>query len=388
MIGKQSRFWIIVGAVLLQIPIGAIYSWTLFNEALHEKFMWDIGDIIFTYSLTIFVFALTTIFSGRLLDKYGAKLIATIGALLYGSGVLLTSSADTLFELYLFYGIIGGIGVGFVYVCPLATCIKWFPQKKGLVTGIVIGAFGIGSLVFKSIIQALLITRGVSETFFWLGIIYLVLTITGAQLLREPKKTTCKTTLKKLENSNFTVRQMVKTKNFYFIWISYLFACIGGLLVIGSAMEIGLQMAGASFEQAAQAVAIMAIFNATGRLFWGAISDHIGTKPSTTIMFILTAIAMFLLSYLELNIPLFYILIALTTFCFGGFLVIYPAITTEYFGVQNIGKNYGVIYQAYGIAALCGPLLLKNSYTFIISGILAIIGAIFIIQINKSKACS
>lgn len=384
---KRERFTILLGAILMQLSVGAIYSWALFNEAIHDKFGWEFSDIIITYSLIIFVFAFTTIFSGRLLDKFGPRIIGTIGAILYGTGVMLTSRADSLHELYIYYGIIAGIGVGFVYVCPLTTCIKWFPKKKGLVTGIVIGAFGLGSLVFKSIIQTSIVDNGISETFLKLGIIYLILTLIGARLLKDP----CAKSEKKLgggvKGKVFRVRTMIQTKNFYFIWISYFFACIGGLLIIGSATEIGLELANLTFEQAAGSVAIIAIFNAVGRLFWGTISDHIGYKKSAIIMFLLTALALILMSYLQLTLMTFYTLTAIITFCFGGFLVLYPTITSEYFGTTNLGRNYGVIYQAYGIAALCGPLLLKNTTgyrpAFLIAGIISAIGALFILQIKK-----
>ncbi|QEN05237.1 MFS transporter [Thiospirochaeta perfilievii] len=383
---KNQKLIILFGAVLMQISIGAIYSWTLFNEALHNKFNWDISDILLTNSLIIFVFAFTTMFSGRLLDRFGSRIIGTIGGILYGLGLILTSRADTLIELYLFYGVIAGIGVGFVYVCPLATCIKWFPKKKGLVTGIAIGAFGMGSLIFKTVIEALIINKGVSQSFLWLGMIYLILTVTGSRLLKEPSKSHSD---KHKENNStlYTVRTMVKTKNFYFIWFSYLLACIGGLLLISSAVEVGLNVAHVTFTQATSAVIIISIFNTLGRLFWGIISDKIGCRLSAMLMFILSALALFTISLIPINIFLFYFLIAIITFCFGGFLVIYPTITSEYFGLTNLGRNYGLVYQAYGVAALIGPILLKhsNSYTtpFIITGITSIIGLILISQIRK-----
>lgn len=385
-----KRAFIIIGAVMLQLCLGAIYSWTLFNEPLHAKFGWEISDIIVNYSLTIFMFAFTTIFSGRLLDRFGARKIATIGGILYGCGVMLTSRADTLMELYIFYGVIAGIGVGFAYVCPLTTCIRWFPKKKGLVTGIVIGAFGLGSLIFKSIIQSSLKNNGVSETFFILGLIYLILSVLGAQFLSRPPKVDKVINSDGSHDKDMTVRHMIRTRNFYFIWLSYFFGCISGLLVIGSAVNIGLQMVELSIKSAAQAVVVIAIFNAFGRLFWGTISDHIGYKKSTFLMFLITALAMTGLSLLQLNIALFYILMALIAFCFGGFLVVYPAITSVYFGTKNLGRNYGVVYQAYGFAALCGPVILKNTGSFvtafIISGILSLAGSLLVLQIRSHKS--
>ena len=157
--------------------------------------------------------------------------------------------------------------------------------------------------------------------------------------------------------------------------------------MIGSATEIGLEVVKLTFEKAAGAVAVIAIFNATGRLFWGIISDHIGCKKSALFMFSFTTIAMLFMALAPLHLISFYILIGVITFCFGGFLVIYPTITSEFFGVKNLGQNYGVIYQAYGIAALCGPLLLKNTTgynsLFLIASLFSALGALFILQIKK-----
>ena len=382
---NRERLFILIGAVLMQFSIGAIYSWSLFNNAIHHQFGWNIDEILITYSLIIYIFALTTVISGRLLDRFGPRFIGSIGAILYGVGVILTSRADSLYEFYIFYGVIAGIGVGLVYVCPLTTCIKWFPNKKGLATGIVIGAFGLGSLIFKPIIQVSLIDSGLSKTFLKLGIIYLITTFLGAQLLKNPIKENI--IIQGDSLLDFSVRDMIKTKNFYFIWISFFFACIGGLFIIGSVTDIATELGIMNLKQAAGTIVVIAICNALGRLFWGAISDHIGGKLSAIIMFLITTISLLTLSYIELSIIPFYILIALITLCFGGFLVIYPSLTTEYFGILNLGKNYGVIYQAYGLAALVGPIILKifPNYTtvFFIAGIISGVGALFILQIKK-----
>lgn len=382
---NRERLFILIGAVLMQFSIGAIYSWSLFNNAIHHQFGWNIDEILITYSLIIYIFALTTVISGRLLDRFGPRFIGSIGAILYGVGVILTSRADSLYEFYIFYGVIAGIGVGLVYVCPLTTCIKWFPNKKGLATGIVIGAFGLGSLIFKPIIQVSLIDSGLSKTFLKLGIIYLITTFLGAQLLKNPIKE--KIIIQGDSLLDFSVRDMIKTKNFYFIWISFFFACIGGLFIIGSVTDIATELGIMNLKQATGTIVVIAICNALGRLFWGVISDHIGGKLSAIIMFLITTISLLTLSYIELSIIPFYILIALITLCFGGFLVIYPSLTTEYFGILNLGKNYGVIYQAYGLAALVGPIILKifPNYTtvFFIAGIISGVGALFILQIKK-----
>lgn len=272
----MNRWFVVLGAVLLQVCLGAIYSWSLFNQPLMDKFGWSKEQVVMTYSIAIFVFAVSTIFSGRLQDKIGPRKVATIGGVLYGSGLILASFATTLPMLYLAYGVLVGAGVGFAYVCPLSTCVKWFPERKGFVTGIAVGAFGAGSLIFKSVIQGLLGSVGVSQTFMYLGIIYMVLVIIGAQFLRLPKKTTTTQLKTSVKENNFTVKEMMKTKAFYLVWMTFMFGCMPGLLVIGLAKDIGIEMAKLDPMVAANAVALIALFNAGGRLAWGTISDKIG----------------------------------------------------------------------------------------------------------------
>lgn len=376
-----NRWHVVLGAVLLQMCIGAIYTWSLFNQPLMDKFGWEKSDVVLTYSIAVFVFAFSTIFSGRLQDKIGPKKVATIGIILYGGGLMLASTATSLMQLYIYYGVIAGAGVGFAYVCPLSTCIKWFPEKKGFITGIAVGSFGLGSLVFKSVIQYFIANSGVSQTFLYLGGIYLVLGLIGSQFLVLPPvgdESTTKNTVK-IKETNFTVGEMIKTKSFYLIIIMYLFASMSGLLVIGLAKDIGMQLAGLEASVAANAVAMIALFNAGGRLIWGTLSDKLGRIRVVTIMFVITAISMITMSIITLNYITFFVSLAGIAFCFGGFLAVFPTITGEYYGIKNLGANYGLVYQAYGVAALVGPIIVANAGglkpTFLIAAILALVGA-------------
>ncbi len=377
----MNRWLVVLGAALLQVCIGAIYSWSLFNQPLIDKFGWEKNDVVLTFSIAVFVFAFSTIFSGRLQDKIGPRIVAMIGGALYGGGLLLASTATSIIQLYIYYGIIAGAGVGFAYVCPLSTCVKWFPEKKGFITGIVVGAFGLGSLIFKTVIQSLLTTVGVSATFFYIGIIYLILVMVGAQFLILPPSSNGKagknSKASAVEN-NFTVGEMVKTKTFYFIWVMYLFGAMSGLLVIGLAKDIGIQLAGLDPNTAANAVAMIALFNAGGRLIWGTLSDKLGRMRVVFMLFAITAVSMIVMSVVTLNFFIFFACLAGIAFCFGGFLAVFPTITGEFYGMKNLGANYGVVYQAYGIAALAGPIIVANAGglipTFIIAAVLSIIG--------------
>ncbi|AKL97248.1 nitrate/nitrite transporter [Clostridium aceticum] len=390
-----NRWFVVLGAVLLQVCIGSIYSWSLFNEPLMQTFGWQSNEVVLTFSIAVFVFAFTTIFSGRLQDKIGPKKVATIGGILYGTGLLLTSTATSIIQLYLYYGIVAGIGVGFAYVCPLSTCVKWFPEKKGFITGIAVGSFGLGSLVFKSIIEFFLDSKGISATFFYLGIIYLVLVVAGAQFLKVPPEGYA-ASIKKVNVSsdeiNFTVKEMLRTKSFYLIWVMYLFATISGLLVIGLAKDIGIELANLEPHTAANAVAMIAFFNASGRLVWGSLSDKLGRIKVVSMMLAITAVGMIMMSITSLSFVTFFIYVAAITFCFGGFLAVLPTVTGEFYGMKNLGANYGIVYQAYGLSALVGPMVVTYvgdlKLSFIIAAILAIIGGLMSLMIKPPLAAS
>ena len=386
---------VLFGAVLLQLCLGAIYSWSLFNQPLIDKYGWGKEQVLFTYSLAIFIFALSTVVSGRLVDRYGPKRIAMIGGIVYGVGMMLSSIATSLTMLYLSYGVLAGLGVGFAYVCPLSTCLKWFPDKKGLITGITVGAFGAGSMVFKSVIVGLLNGVGVSQTFFYLGLIYMGLVVLGAQFLKLPP-------LSKLEvvqdmdlrtDRDLTVKEMIKTPSFYFVWTMFLLGTMPGLLVIGLAKDIGIEMVSLEAVVAAQAVVFIALFNAGGRLIWGMLSDKFGRLPVISSMFIVSIVCLLYMSMIPMSLLSFYICLFGVASCFGGFLSVFPTLTSELYGMKNLGANYGVIFQAYGIAALIGPLIKGGAsgfnQTFLIASGFAFLGGLLALKLwhsNRKKS--
>lgn len=352
---KYRRFLVVVGAVLIQICLGAIYSWSLYNQPLADKYGWDKDAIVMAYSIAIFIFALTTIYSGRLYDRIGPKKVAAIGGIFYGIGMILSAFATELWMLYITYGLIAGVGVGFAYVSPLSTCVKWFPQHKGFITGIAVGAFGSGSLIFKTLIETFLKSVGVTQTFIYLGVIFAALVLIGAALLKLPEEENVHSSA--VAGMDMTFGGMIKTKRFYFLWVMYLVATMPGLLVIGLAKDIGLELVGLSPSSAAAAVSIIALFNAGGRLIWGTVSDKFGRINVLMVIFVMTIVSLLIKALIPMNQFLYYLSLIGVAFSFGGFLSVFPAITSEFFGVKNLGANYGIIFQGYGIAALVGPMI-------------------------------
>lgn len=388
---KESRWLVVLGAVLVQICLGSIYTWSLFNQPLIDKFGWEKSAILLNFSITVAMFAFSTIFAGKLQNKIGPKKVAILGGLLLGIGLILSSKATSLIELYIFYGVMGGTGVGTAYVAPLTTCIKWFPEKRGFITGIAVSSFGLGSLIFKSIVLDLILKKGVSQTFLYLGVINIILIVLGAQTLATPPQNDEITGVTETVESNsrdYTITQMISTQQFYLLWIAYFFGCISGLLIIGLAKDIGIELVELTPGIAASAITTIALFNAGGRLAWGVISDKVGRKKSLLILYFITSIAMVVISTVTMNAITFFVLISLIAQSFGGVVTVVPAITADYYGVKNLGSNYGIVFQAFGIAAIAGPIIAAKfglNHSFLIAAALSIVSMMIIIFIKKPK---
>jgi len=382
---KVTNRWLVVfGAVIIQLCLGAVYAWSLFNQPLIDKFQWEKGDVVLTFSITIFMMATFTIVGGKIQDKIGPRWVATAGGIIMGAGIMMASTATSLTELYLYYGFIGGAGIGMAYVCPLATCQKWFPDKRGLISGIAVAGFGGGALIFKPFILTFIDSVGVSSTFLYLGIVYLITVVIGAQFLVVPPAGYCPpgwtppVVSASGAGNDFSTGQMLKNVQFYYLWIVFLFACTAGLMVIGLAKDIGINLVNLTAADAANAVVVVAIFNALGRVIWGSLSDKLGRVNSLFVMYLIAGLAMFLMSSITMTYFTFLGLCSLIGFCFGGFLALFPSLTADYYGTKNFGTNYGIMFMAFGIAAIIGPKIGTSgtfSQAFLIAAVLCIVSA-------------
>lgn len=378
----MKKWLVVFGAILIQLNLGAVYAWSLFNQPLIEKFGWEREDIVVTFSITIAMLAIFTMIAGRIQDKIGPRWVATVGGILLGTGLILASQATTLFQLYLFYGFIGGAGIGLTYVCPLSACVKWFPDKRGLISGVAVAGFGLGGLIYKPIILYFINNFGVSTAFLYLGILYLILVVAGAQMLSNPdKKEQNDAVIKKLTVSGeeYSPKEMLATYQFYILWFMYFFGTMAGLMVISFAVDIGMEIAQLDVIKAGNAIMVIALFNAAGRILWGKISDNIGRINTLIIMYGITALVMLYLSSGMLNYATFLISVSLIGFCFGGYLALFPSVTADFYGLTNLGANYGFIYLAYGLSAFVGPIIIKYipfTQFFIIAAIFCVLSII------------
>lgn len=382
----SKRSWLIVlGTVIAQLGLGTIYTWSLFNQPLVNKFGWQLNKVAVTFSITSFALAFSTLFAGKLQDKLGIRKLISIAGIIMGIGLMLTSKVTSISMLYVLAGLIVGAADGIAYITTLSNCIKWFPEKKGLISGISVGAYGSGSLVFKYINASLISSKGVSGAFLYWGIMTMILILTGAQLLKDASSETVTVNNSSKEN-NFTVREMLKTRQAYLLFIVFFTACMSGLYLIGIVKDIGVQLAGLKPAVAANAVAMVAIFNTSGRIVLGALSDKVGRLKVVLFTLTATAVAVFVLSFVHLNYAIFFVCVAGIAFCFGGNITVFPAIVGDFFGLKNHSKNYGIIYQGFGLGALSGSFIaaLMGGFkpTFMVVGILCIISIVIVATIK------
>lgn len=385
MLTIKNKYLVLVGALLAQVTIAGLYAWSIFGTALQMERGWGGNEILFPYSLAQFVFAFSTLFSGRLVDKKGPRIALVIGGLLYGSGLILSSMVTSPSMLYLTYGVLTGAGVGFVYVCPLSTLIKWFPKNRGMITGLSVGVFGGGSIIFQKVISAFLVTNDVSGAFLKLGLVSMALILVGAIFTNNPEDFV-KKAAEKTEN-DYTTGEMIKTTKFKLTWVMYWLAVIPGLLVLGAAKNIGIEVAGLDATIAAGVISILALSNACSRLISGTLSDKFGTLNMLKVIFVITIVSLLSLSFLAEIKFVFYLSVIGVAVGYGGFLALFPTFTNQEFGSYRYGSNYGVVYQAYGLAALSGIFIkaMVGSYTttFIFSAAAATIGLLISFAIKE-----
>ncbi|MED3971715.1 OFA family MFS transporter [Priestia megaterium] len=385
--------FLILGTIIVQMGLGTIYTWSLFNQPLVNKFNWELSSVAITFSITSFALAFATLFAGRLQEKWGIRKLIALSGFVLGLGLILTSQVSSLLMLYLLAGVIVGFADGTAYITSLSNLIKWFPNRKGLISGVSVSAYGLGSLVFKYINATLIDTAGISQTFFYWGIIVMIMVVGGSLLLREAIVVKTPITAENPENKrDYTVKEMLATKEVYFLFIMFFTACMSGLYLISIVKDIGVQLAGLDVAAAANAVAMIAIFNTVGRLILGSLSDKVSRLKVIASTFFITAIAILTLSFVQLNYGIFFICVAAIAFCFGGNITVFPAIVGDFFGLKNHSKNYGIVYQGFGLGALAGSFIAAFlggfKPTFIVIGtlcVLSLIIAIFIKTPNRSK---
>lgn len=376
--------WLVVlGTVIVQMGLGTIYTWSLFNQPLVSKYGWSLNAVAITFSITSLSLAFSTLFASKLQEKWGLRKLIMIAGLALGLGLILSSQASSLILLYVLAGVVVGYADGTAYITSLSNLIKWFPERKGLIAGISVSAYGSGSLIFKYINAQLIESVGVSQAFIYWGLIVTAMIVIGACLIHQAAD---QGAVHKTKTKEYTTKEMLGTKQVYLLFIMLFTSCMSGLYLIGMVKDIGVQLVGLSAATAANAVAMVAIFNTLGRIILGPLSDKIGRLKIVTGTFVVMAAAVLVLSFVDLNYGIYFVCVASVAFCFGGNITIFPAIVGDFFGMKNHSKNYGIVYQGFGFGALAGSFIgaVLGGFkpTFMVIGVLCVVSFIIAILIQ------
>ena len=367
-----TRGWIVTLAGLgINLALGVLYSWSVIAKTLSKPladggWAWSAGQASLPYAIGVGVFALAMVFAGRAQDRFGPRIVATIGGALTGAGMLVASLAtpERTWPVLVGFGLLTGLGIGLGYSAATPAAVKWFPPaRKGLITGLVVSGFGLASVYIAPLTTWLLAGQGIAGTFRVLGLAFLVVTVGLAQLLVNPPTgyvpagfapTDAAAIAAASERRDFDWREMVRTRQFALLWLMYAFGAFAGLMIIGHMAKIAaVQMTG--IELGFVLVAVLAIGNASGRIVAGIVSDRIGGIRTMLVVFTLQALMMGVLAISGTAMALVPVA-AIVGFCYGANLSLFPSTTAGFFGTKHLGVNYGLVFTAWGVGGVFGSM--------------------------------
>lgn len=353
---QRTRWLTLIGTIITQFALGSVYTWSLFNGALSAKLDAPVSQVAFSFGLLSLGLAISSSVAGKLQERFGVKRVTIASGILLGLGFFLTAHSDNLMMLWLSAGVLVGLADGAGYLLTLSNCVKWFPERKGLISAFAIGSYGLGSLGFKFIDTQLLETVGLEKTFVIWGVIALVMIVFGATLMKDAPKQEVKTSNSVVEK-DYTLAESMRKPQYWMLAVMFLTACMSGLYVIGVAKDIAQSLAHLDVVSAANAVTVISIANLSGRLVLGILSDKIARIRVITIGQVISLVGMAALLFAPLNAVTFFAAIACVAFNFGGTITVFPSLVSEFFGLNNLAKNYGVIYLGFGIGSICGSII-------------------------------
>jgi len=371
---EKARWLMVFAGLVIEFCLGAIYSYSVIAVPLKRFFETpppeglglkvSATEMQLPFIVFLLVFALVMPLTGRFIEKYGPRKVSVIGAIFVGLGWFLASLATSPIMLIFLYGVIGGIGVGIAYNCPITVSARWFPDRRGLAVGLTVLGFGISAAIVSPFADFLAARLGVSTMFKIFGIMFFLLIIAFSMFLRFPQSDWKPTQSKGAANIELERSKMVKTLSFYALWACYSIGTLAGLMAIGVAKPVGLEVAenaGISESEISSLLTILAIpfafCNGFGRPFFGWITDRLAPMKTAILSFILICLASALIYTNPESIIVYAIAFAILWLNLGGWLAIAPAATASFFGIKNYARNYGLVFTAYGAGAVAGNLL-------------------------------
>lgn len=410
---EKNRWLIALSAVAIHLSIGSAYAYSVFQNPLSETLGWERSQVSLAFTIAIFFLGISAAAFGQFVEKNGPRKSALLAAVLFASGIIGSGLAVSLGSLTLFYvtyGVLGGMGLGLGYISPVSTLVKWFPDRRGLATGMAVFGFGAGALIAGPIAAQLIGILGIASTFYILGVTYFVLMAAGASYIAKPPVgwvpkgmepgtvSGGKYDIKGTEDlAQLTAKEASKTKRFYLLWIMMFINISTGLMLISVASPMAQEKVGMTAIAAASMVGFMGLFNGGGRIGWSSASDYIGRSRIYPIFFAIQLVAFLILPNIN-NVIIFQILIFIVLTIYGGGFAVLPAFIGDLFGTKQLGAIHGLILTAWSMAGVMGPLLVAyirdvtNSYdsTFYIFAVFLVIAfgtsLLMVKDINRIKA--
>ena len=385
----QNRRWVcLIAAMVICVCAGFGYAWSVLQNPIVEQFGWSDSGVALTYTIMVLCSTMTPLFFGSLIRRLSTRLVVVIGALLFGAGLFLTGEMARLWQLYLFYGIIAGLGVGFIYPSMMAYVVRLFPDRSGMASGLGTAAYGSGAILWAPAAAALMDGMGMDRAFQVLGVLFAAVILAGSLLLADPPQgfqAAMSPGTGGAQGGSAGLRrgQMVRTGAFWSMVIVFTCGLVAGVIVISQASPILQQSLGYS-AAAALFVSVFSACNMADRFLWGSLSDKLGLMNTAGAVFLLCILSMALLAVVDAEIPVL-VFMGVAASCYGGLASILTPLTARMFGSRYITENYGVMYVVFGLASLIGPSLAtsfktmgEGSYTgaYLTAAVLAVIGLI------------
>jgi OFA family oxalate/formate antiporter-like MFS transporter len=364
---QPNRWTIAIAGLIIQIALGAVYAWSVFRIPLTRAYGWTISQVTFAFTLAILTLGFASFVGGLWMRRVGPRRVAIAAGIFYGVGIFLASfSAGHLYWLYFSYGIVAGIGLGLGYIVPVATLLKWFPDKCGMITGIAVAGFGAGALITAPIAGRLIVSVGVMRTFAILGVAYFIAITIAALFMQDPPPNyrpagwiLSETQQKRRSSRTYTLREAMGTWQWYALWALLFLNTSAGISIISQAAPMAQEITGVTAAAAAGLVGIISIANGAGRFLWAWLSDLIGRRWVFLFMFLFQAILFLTLPHVA-SFPAFAAMCFLILLCYGGGFGTMPAFAADYFGAENVGSIYGLMLTAWGFAGVFGPMLIAT----------------------------
>ncbi len=387
----KNRYLILVMGMIIQLCAGIIYMWSVFKGPVATHLSWNPASASITSSIMLATFVLGIIIGGRMQDKYSPSPVAFAGSVFLGLGMILSAFTpqSSPWLIYVFYGIIGGFGVGCVYTTTVSVVQKWFPDRRGFATGMMVGAFGFSLVLFAPLTKMMLASWGVPNTFLFFGILFCVICSICSLFLKNPEVVQQQSNIPVSTQKQFTTKEMLKTKEFYLLTFSMFFLLPAYFILNPLFISLGVER-GLTENLAAFGVMLTGVASASGRLLTSWFSDYAGRKVGIITISLITLVAALVMIFAEG--VLFLVCIAAIAFSFGGSASVYAATAADLFGTKHMGFNYGCIMVGFGVSALIFPIISNvlasigvYTYSFIVAAAGCVITLILVAYLKIPK---